>query len=152
MDQHAVQPKLRPQNPACPFSSGTHEVLSGRVVSGDGRGRSLGFPTANLALVGAVLQDGVYAACVRLPDGRQFHASISVGNNPTFGDVHEQRVEAFVHSFDGDLYGQDIQVVMISRLRDMCKYDTVDELIAQTQRDIAVSEAILATCGLIEGA
>lgn len=147
MDERAAT-----QRATCPFAAGVHEVMSGRVVSGDGRGRSLGFPTANLALVGKVLEDGVYAACVRLPDGRMFHASISVGNNPTFGDVYEQRVEAFVHAFDGDLYGQNIEVVLVARLRDMCKYDTVDELIEQTHRDIAVSEAILATCGLIEGA
>lgn len=122
-------------------------MLTGTVVTGDGRGRSLGYPTANLAFHGAELEDGVYVACVRLPDGRMCHASISVGNNPTFEGVDEQRVEAFIHAINEDLYGKSIEVALLHKLRDMHKFVSVDELIAQTKRDIQDTDIFLAHCG-----
>jgi riboflavin kinase/FMN adenylyltransferase len=115
--------------------------LEGRVVRGDARGRELGFPTANLAgdPHAAVPADGIYAGFLvrgheRLP------AAISVGTNPTF-DGEERRVEAYVLGFDDrpeelDLYGEDVAVEFVARIRDTVRYTGVDALVAQMHRDV----------------
>lgn len=119
-------------------------ALNGRVVSGAGRGRALGFPTANLATPPemAIPGDGIYATWACLDDGR-YMAATSIGTRPTFGD-NERAIEAFLLDFSGDLYGQDVRLEFVQRLRGQVKYDTAQALKEQVDRDVAQTRAILA--------
>lgn len=120
--------------------------LEGAVVRGDGRGRELGFATANLALVprSAVAAVGIYAGTAHLP-GSSRPAAISVGYNPTFTDDRSAvRVEAYLLDFDADIYGSPIRLDLSHRLRDEIRYDSVDDLLAQLHRDVAAVRALTA--------
>jgi riboflavin kinase/FMN adenylyltransferase len=120
--------------------------LEGAVVRGDGRGRELGFPTANLALVprSAAAAVGIYAGTAHLP-GSSHRAAISVGYNPTFTDERSAvRVEAFLLDFDADIYGSPIRLDLTRRLRDEIGFDSVDDLLAQLHRDVAAVRALTA--------
>lgn len=118
--------------------------LEGPVVRGAGRGRGLGFPTANIAAEGELRPAlGIYAARARLLDGalagRVYAAALSVGRNPTFtssaaGDVS---VEAYLLDFEGDLYDRRLRIEVGARLRDELKFDSVAALVAQIERDVA---------------
>jgi riboflavin kinase / FMN adenylyltransferase len=107
--------------------------VEGIVVRGDGRGRELGFPTANLDVPEGLLvpPDGVYAGWTR-----ERRAAISIGTNPHFDGV-ERRVEAHLLDFDGDLYGERLVVELWSRIRGQLRFDSLDELIAAIDDDVA---------------
>ena len=110
--------------------------LTGTVVIGEQRGRTLGFPTANLASVETIMpKPGLYAATLRHHD-RRCAAAVHIGDNPTFGQT-PLKIEVFLIDFDGDLYGQTLRVDLLRRLRDVGKFASVDELVAQMHRDIA---------------
>ena len=110
--------------------------VAGRVVRGDGRGRSLGFPTANLDPDRAPLvRTGVYACGVIL-DGKSRQAVVNVGVRPTFGE-NVLGVEAHVLDFASDLYGQRIRIDFLRRLRDETRFPSIDALRAQIAADIA---------------
>lgn len=118
--------------------------LEGRVVRGDGRGRGLGFATANLQPVphSALPARGVYAGSAHL-EARSRPAAISVGYNPTFSDARDQvRIEAHLLDFDEDIYDAPLRVDFARRLRDEERFASVDELVAQIHRDV---EAVRAT-------
>jgi len=126
--------------------------VSGTVVHGHHRGRELGYPTANLGAdrVGMVPADGVYAGWVERVDrargdeDRRLPAAISVGTNPTFTDVPERTVEAYVlDRLDLDLYHETVGVDFVCRLRDNLRFDSVDELREQMARDVAVCRSVL---------
>ncbi|QEA27164.1 hypothetical protein FGL91_00525 [Microbacterium sp. CBA3102] len=120
-------------------------AIAGLVVPGDGRGRELGFPTANLELADDSLpDDGIYAAWVRI-DGaaHPWAASVSVGANPTFDGDRERRVEVHLHDADIDLYGRRVDVTLIALLRPMLRFDRVDDLIAQTAEDVVRCRSVL---------
>lgn len=114
-------------------------VVSGVVVPGDGRGRVLGFPTANLRCVPhEVPADGIYAALVRVDeDPRGWPASVSVGSNPTFAGARDRRVEVHLHDVDLDLYGRRLDVELVAFVRDTLRFDDVAALVAQTHDDVA---------------
>ena len=102
--------------------------LEGTIVRGDGRGRELGFATANLesAPRSAMPAIGIYAGRAHLP-GESFAAAISVGYNPTFSDERERvRVEAHLLDFDRDIYGQPLRIEFMRRLRGEQRFGTVD--------------------------
>ena len=112
--------------------------LEGAVVRGDGRGRELGYPTANLALVprSPLPGIGIYAGTAHLP-GSSHPAAISVGYNVTITDDRSQvRVEAYLLDFDTDIYGSPIRLDLTRRLRDEQRFDSVDALLAQMGRDV----------------
>jgi riboflavin kinase/FMN adenylyltransferase len=117
--------------------------LEGIVVRGDGRGRELGVPTANLGMEhGFVLPaEGVYAGEVVLGDGRRFRAAISVGTNPTFDGEREVRVEAHLLRFDEDIYGSAMRVEFLRYLRGQRRFDRLDDLVVQMREDIAAADA-----------
>jgi riboflavin kinase/FMN adenylyltransferase len=119
-------------------------MLEGKVVEGDRRGRELGFPTANLVpddrLV--VPGHGVYAA---FANGRP--AAVNVGVRPTFETGRGLLVESFLVDYDGDLYGQNLRVAFVSRLRGERRFPSVEDLIAQMHRDVAEAREILARYG-----
>jgi riboflavin kinase / FMN adenylyltransferase len=106
--------------------------IEGIVVSGDARGGTLGYPTANLRVPGDLLVPayGIYAGWAA---GRR--AAISIGTNPHYGG-HERRVEAFLLDYDGDLYGTRLIVELWRRLRDERAFESEDELVAQISRDV----------------
>jgi len=111
--------------------------VEGTVVRGDGRGRELGFPTANLDVPEGLLipPDGVYAGWTR--DKR---AAVSIGTNPHFDGV-ERRVEAHLLDFDGDLYGERLVVELWERLRDERAFESEADLVAQIAADVAATRA-----------
>jgi len=127
--------------------------VEGSVEHGDHRGRELGFPTANLAVAAhsAVPGDGVYAGWL-VDEPRQggglgaarYPAAISIGTNPTF-DGTQRRVEAHVldHT-ELDLYGHLVALEFVARLRDTLRFDSVDDLVAQMDRDLMAARAALA--------
>lgn len=114
-----------------------HEVR-GVVVMGDGRGRELGFPTANIHVPSEILvpKDGVYGGEYVLPDGSVKRTAISVGTRPQFYEDGICLVEAYVLDFDGDLYGQHATVRFVHRVRGQEKFSGIDELIHQIARDV----------------
>jgi riboflavin kinase/FMN adenylyltransferase len=119
-----------------------HQVR-GVVAHGDRRGGAeLGFPTANVAVPAEICLPavGIYAGIYERPDGSQWPTAVSVGRRPTFyGTGGELVVEAYLLDFSGDLYGEEARVSFVSHLRDEVAFDTVDELIAQMGRDVAVT-------------
>ena len=116
---------------------GRRFVLDGEVVSGHGRGKGLGFPTANLRTWPRLLLpgQGIYAGVADV-DGARYRAAIDVGTNPTFG-IEPLHVEAFLLDFQGvDFRGAPISVEFWERLRDEVRYDSVDDLIAAIGDDV----------------
>ena len=112
--------------------------IEGEVVRGDGRGRGLGFATANLQPVphSALPARGVYAGSAHLA-GSSRPAAISVGYNPTFSDARDQvRIEAHLLDFDEDIYGSPLRIDFSHRLRDEERFSSIDELVAQIHRDV----------------
>ena len=107
------------------------------VEHGDKRGRTLGYPTANLAL-GPYLRPrfGIYAVRSLLPDGRVHGGAASLGVRPTF-EPPKELLEPYFFDFDGDLYGRTIEVEMISFLRPEARFDGVEALAAQIAADVA---------------
>ena len=102
------------------------------VVPGHQRGRTLGYPTANLAhgAEGFIPADGVYACWMHV-NGERFGAAVSVGNNPTFGDVPEKTVEAHAIDVTVDLYGQTVELEFVRFIRGMRKFPSADALAHQ---------------------
>jgi riboflavin kinase/FMN adenylyltransferase len=114
--------------------------FEGVVAAGDGRGRSLGIPTANVAPQPNLLVPGkgIYA-------GRALGhpAAVSVGVRPTFTEDGELLVEAYLLDFEGDLYGETLRVAFLERLRDELRFDSADELVAQMKRDLERTRQIV---------
>lgn len=119
-------------------------AIRGTVVHGDARGRELGFPTANLGgeLEGLRPADGVYAGWALVGEDL-YKAAISVGANVTFDPQGEPRVEAFLLDFEGDLYGQRIEVRFVQRLRGMVAFPSVEALLARMHEDVRETHALL---------
>jgi riboflavin kinase/FMN adenylyltransferase len=112
--------------------------VSGEVVHGDHRGREIGYPTANIEVIGGLLipSDGVYSGLLWI-DGVPHDSAISVGTNPTFDDVTNRRVEAYViGQTDLDLYGKVVDLDFISHIRDMESFAGIPELLEAMDRDI----------------
>jgi riboflavin kinase/FMN adenylyltransferase len=123
-------------------------TVRGTVVRGDRRGRELGYPTANVptSTMSAAPADGVYAGWLRRLDTGETHpAAISVGTNPTFDGRRERRVESYVLDRDDlDLYGVEVEVSFVDRLRGMVAFDSVDKLVAQMADDVDRARGLLA--------
>ena len=117
--------------------------VEGIVVRGDRRGSELGYPTANLSTprYSAIPADGVYA-CRFVHRGRELAAAVSVGTNPTFSG-RERRVEAFVLDLDEDLYGEQVALDFVSRLRGIERFESTAELVTQMDDDVARTRAVL---------
>jgi len=123
--------------------------LSGRVARGSGIGRMLGFRTANIETHGGVVPaDGIYAALVRL-DSKEMPAALNIGMSPTVKDVAARTVEVHILDFDGELYGSELEVVFVKKIRDERKFPDKESLKRQIVEDIEQIRQILAD---IEGA
>jgi len=122
---------------------GRDHELAGTVVRGDRRGRTIGFPTANLEPVGASPGDGVYACRAELPDGSERIAAVNIETRPTF-DGLRRMIEAHLLDTESDTdgsirgmdeYGWPIRLTFITRVRDQVRFSSGEALIAQLQRD-----------------
>ncbi|MBM4448159.1 MAG: bifunctional riboflavin kinase/FAD synthetase [Chloroflexi bacterium] len=121
--------------------------LRGPVVAGAGRGVALGFPTANLDFgpEQALPADGVYASWVSIKS-KIFPAMTNIGTNPTFGDKR-RAVEVYVVDYRGDLYGKEIQVEFVERLREEKRFDNAEELKKQMAEDVKKGISLLSAKG-----
>jgi riboflavin kinase/FMN adenylyltransferase len=113
-------------------------LFEGEVVEGDKRGRTLGMPTANLVPDDAYVHPGhgVYAAWVN-----DHPAAVNVGVRPTFETGRGLLVEAHLIDFEGDLYGQTLRIAFVERMRGEKRFDSVDELVEQMNRDVEQAAA-----------
>ena len=145
------------------WALGRHFTVTGPVVRGAGRGgKELGFPTANQYFPESVAipADGVYAGWFivhsdssiegDMRPGVAYAAAISVGTNPTFGD-EERSIESFVLDRDADLYGYEATVHFVGHLRDMVKFNSVDELLEAMANDVAKARQVLAADAKAQG-
>jgi riboflavin kinase/FMN adenylyltransferase len=113
--------------------------LQGEVVSGDRRGRELGFPTANIVPDQALVcpGHGVYAARA---DG--VCAAVNVGVRPTFGTGRAVLIEAYLIDYDADLYGRTLRIEFLQRLRGERRFDSVEALVDQMHRDVELTREV----------
>ncbi len=121
--------------------------VTGPVVRGAGRGRPLGFPTANLRPEAELVpRTGIYAAHARRLDQPSFGrpAAVSIGTNPTFATGSTVTVEAYLLDFDGDLYDQRLRLEFVARLRDEQRFAAVSDLVAQIEHDVAHTRKLCA--------
>lgn len=111
----------------------------GIVVHGDARGRTIGFPTANLAPIDRTFlpADGVYVSDV-LVDGKRYRAMTSIGKNVTFGGT-DLRLEVNIFAFEGDIYGESIEIIWLDKIRDMVKFNGIDDLVVQLKSDKSIA-------------
>jgi riboflavin kinase/FMN adenylyltransferase len=121
--------------------------LYGRVIPGAGRGIELGFPTANLDTDAeqALPAEGVYISQVHIDD-QAYSSMTNIGQRPTFGE-NQRVVEVYLLDYHGDLYGQELAIDIIERLRGEIKFDTPEELKKQIAEDVKQGRAILKTRG-----
>ena len=120
--------------------------LRGPVVHGEKRGRTIGYPTANLGLAenATIPADGVYAGWLTV-GGERWQAAISIGTNPTFPGVRGRQVEAYaIDQVDLDLYDQEAKLEFGYRLRDTLKFDGLDPLLVQMKQDCIQAKRLLA--------
>lgn len=121
---------------------GSDFFMFGKVIHGHARGKGLGFPTANLEISQDLYpNDGVYAANVII-DERRYAGVVNIGTNPTFGD-EQLAVEVFLFDYQGDLYGKELQVALVDKLRDEQTFPSVDLLVHQIEQDIQRAKEIL---------
>jgi riboflavin kinase/FMN adenylyltransferase len=119
--------------------------ISGKVEHGEGRGKDLGFPTANIGLTDGpklIPANGVYAAFVEM-GSKLFNAMVNIGHRPTFESNQERRIEVHLFDFEGDLYGQTIGVQFIDRLREEIPFPGAHELQVQLKQDAIKAKNIL---------
>jgi len=121
--------------------------VHGRVIIGSGRGIGLGFPTANLDIDSeqALPTEGVYATWTYIDD-KAYQSMTNIGKRPTFGGS-ERTVEVYVLNYHSDLYGRELKIDIIERLRGEKKFDTVDELKKQITEDVKQGRVILDSRG-----
>jgi riboflavin kinase/FMN adenylyltransferase len=122
---------------------GRYFYLKGRVITSDKRGRTLGFPTANLDIAQqqALPGNGIYATITQV-GSKRFPSATNIGTRPTFGEG-KRMVETYLLGFGGDLYGTEIRVEFIQKVRDERRFPSAEELKIQMQRDVQEVEAIL---------
>ena len=121
-------------------------TIRGVVTHGDARGRTIGFPTANIAL-GRHLEParGVYAVTARLPNG-QWHGGVAnIGRRPTVNEGPESRLEVNIFNFDGDIYGAELSVALHAYIREEQRFPGLDALKAQIAVDAAEARRLLAS-------
>jgi riboflavin kinase/FMN adenylyltransferase len=122
--------------------------LKGTVAKGEHRGTGLGFPTVNLKIDAkmAIPPDGVYATRAYI-GGQEFQAMTNIGKRPTFGENNERTIESFILNYNQDVYGQEVKIEIIQRLREEKSFDNIEELKKQITEDVKRGTAILNTQG-----
>lgn len=115
---------------------GRSYFMKGKIVKGSGRGKNIGFPTANLGLSFPYIlpKNGVYITFIYI-DGNRYRSLTNIGNNPTFNNK-EITIETYIFDFIDDLYGKDVKLEFFKRLRDEIKFDNVESLHNQLEKDM----------------
>lgn len=127
---------------------GRNFSIAGRVIHGDDRGKSLGFPTANIATDKELIPaDGVYAVKVKI-DEMLYDAACNIGFNPTF-ETRNKSIEVFIFDLDADLYGKEIRLYFFERLRTEKRFDSTHELVTAITADVARCREILSSSQLV---
>lgn len=118
--------------------------LRGTVVHGEERGRQLGYPTANILTAEEFLipKRGVYAVWSSI-EGKHVSGMMNIGMKPTFHEMYDTVVEVHFFDFEGDLYGKEITVFIVERLREERKFNGVNELLAQLEKDCSNAKGVL---------
>lgn len=120
--------------------------MRGTVIAGEQRGRTLGFPTANLGEVQTILpKPGIYATSAWIA-GKRYSSTTHIGTNPTF-DVSVSKIEVFIHDFGEDIYGKQIDIDFLTFLREPIHFDSVESLIEQMHEDVMRSRRISCDLG-----
>lgn len=122
-------------------------AIAGAVVRGDQRGRTIGYPTANVQPSDPrklVPKTGVYAVRARLGDGTEAGGMMNIGRRPTFETDGAETVEVHLFGFEGDLYGRSLVVEVVERLRDEAQFAGVEALVGQLGQDAEAARAVLA--------
>jgi riboflavin kinase/FMN adenylyltransferase len=128
---------------------GTPFQMRGEVVHGDERGRELGFPTANLIPDDALVcpGHGVYACLADTGDGAApLPAAVNIGVRPTFDTGRGELIEAYILDFEGDVYGKQLRLDFLSRLRGERRFSSAEALVEQMHRDVERTREIAAAC------
>lgn len=124
---------------------GHHYTMSGEVIHGAERGRTIGFPTANVDYPKqkATPSNGIYA-CWAYLGAEKFMAATNIGFNPTFTPERQiPSLEAYLLDFDRDIYGQNLKLEFVSRIRDELKFDSIEALIKKIREDVEVTRELL---------
>ncbi|MDR3198174.1 MAG: riboflavin biosynthesis protein RibF [Planctomycetaceae bacterium] len=117
--------------------------LTGTVIQGDQRGRTLGFPTANLGETETIIpKPGIYVTTATI-DGQLFGSTTHIGTNPTF-QQSIPKIEVFLHDFSGDIYGKTMDIDFLVALREVIRFESAEQLVYQMNLDIQQSREILA--------
>jgi len=118
--------------------------ITGRVIKGEGRGRQIGIPTANLSFSNErkVPEKGVYVSRCTV-GGQVWHSITNIGNNPTFNDTNDLFLESHIFDFDNDIYGEVLKVEFLKKIRDEKKFSSVNDLIAQIKDDIMLAKGFM---------
>ncbi len=122
---------------------GYHPVIEGVVVEGEHRGSRIGFPTANLGVetIYNIPGQGVYAARARI-GSKVYHCVVNIGSKPTFHQEYPISIEAHLMDFAGDIYGQEISLSFLEKLREEQRFQSLEELVSQIARDRNRAEEI----------
>ncbi|MYU21414.1 riboflavin kinase [Streptomyces sp. SID8352] len=123
-------------------------LLTGTVVHGAGRGRGLGFPTANIAADpdSPVPAPAIYSGwLVRHTTGAVHRGTISIGSNPTFCDTADIHIEVYCHDTTDEFYGERVGVWFVARIRDTVKFSSPAAMVHAARRDVSRSDALLAS-------
>jgi len=120
--------------------------LEGVVVKGEGRGKKIGFPTANIQVSSDLIipQKGVYVTRTLYKD-MMYQSVTNIGNNPTFKDTNQIHVETNLFDFNSDIYGEILEIQFLHKIRDEKKFPTVNDLISQIKADVEKAKQFLVT-------
>jgi riboflavin kinase/FMN adenylyltransferase len=120
----------------------TEFYLEGKVVHGEGRGRTIGFPTANIDVSAPWLKTGVYGVRIKINDS-DYYGVMNIGVKPTFHKIYEKSIEVFILNFHQTIYGEFVQVEALFKIRNEQKFNNVQELQAQIKFDIETASSQL---------
>jgi riboflavin kinase/FMN adenylyltransferase len=123
--------------------------VKGCVVKGEGRGKSLGFPTANISTTYFLPQNGVYACFVKLDSLGFFKGVCNVGPKPTFGSSGKF-LEVFILDFEGNIYLRSVEVFFVKKIRNVFKFSSAEELKEKIKKDVQIAQQILSQITLTE--
>lgn len=118
--------------------------MEGLVIRGEGRGKKIGFPTANIQVSPDLIvpHKGVYVTRT-IYKGMTFNSVTNIGNNPTFKDSHQIHIETNLFDFDSDIYGETLDIQFLKKIRDEKKFPTVNDLVSQIRSDVEFAKKFL---------
>lgn len=111
-------------------------TISGTIVTGAKRGKSLGYPTANMSLSKAIVEDGIYISRVSIGGEALWHEAITfVGASKTFGET-DKKAETYIFDFDQSIYGETLRVKLLKKIRPNQQFESVEDLVNQITKDV----------------